>query len=176
MTKRERIAALKLAAILEEFTAQEIANAAEMLTESDSVPESLEHLLRGVVHKRKPRSSSHQTTGQVRGSKAVQRIRESEPQRYEMFAAFEAKLRNSELLDDLNSLRELASDVGIEPTRGARRADIISRLMAKLVELPHDRSAEIVSAYSSQRRRRDGYMDLANYLYKGNRSEPEGEA
>ena len=161
MKSRERLAALKIATLIEEFSAEELANAAEALSGMSALPEPLVDLLhkKGRTAERNPRSN--------RESRAIRGLKDSDPQKYEMLAAFEAKLRRGEVLKNTRYLIQFISDIGIDTKATRSRQAALSRLMKHLADLPVERASEIIAMAPEERDPSDSYRRLATYIHKG---------
>lgn len=103
----------------------------------------------------------------MRESKAVRALREHHPERYQLLSSFEARLRAKELLSDAGQLSDFARDLGLDVSQRASRQDSISKLMARLVELPAQSASEIIASVSGDDPPDDGYRRLATYIHKG---------
>ena len=166
MNHRERLAALKLAALLEEFSPGELERAADALAGSAPLAAPLDKLLRSQSDGRADRAPRGRSE-RMRESRAVQALKERDPDRYRLLADFEAQLRGKDLLSTAGALNDLARGLGIDPGRRAKRQDVISKVMARLVELPIEAAREIVASIPDGDAPDDGYHRLATYLHKG---------
>lgn len=167
MTKhRERLAALRLAALLEEFTAQELEWAAEVLSGSAPLPPSLETLLRPSRTAARSRTAPNRPA-YLRESKAVRALKERDPARYDLLAGFESQLRRGEALPGTRSLGQFVRGLAIDVRTSGSRQDIVSRIMAYLAELPLEGARQIITAVPEGELSDDGYHRLATYLHKG---------
>ena len=166
MNRRERLAALKIAALLEEFSPRELGRAADALSGNTPLPAPLDELLRGAGG----RAAGGAPRGQpdrLRESRAVQALKERDPDRHRLLAEFEVLLRRNEVLPRTRDLSDFARDLDIDVGQRARRQDVISKLMARLVELPIESAREVITSVPDSDAPGDGYHRLATYIYKG---------
>ena len=167
MNRRERLAALKIAALLEEFSPRELGRAADAL--SPGTRPCQPRLTsccaaRAVARLAAPRADSPTDCGS-RG--AVQALKERDPDRHRLLAEFEVLLRRNEVLPRTRDLSDFARDLDIDVGQRARRQDVISKLMARLVELPVESAREVITSVPDGDAPGDGYHRLATYIYKG---------
>ena len=166
MNRRERLAVLKIAALLEEFSPLELERAADALSGNTSLPSPLDALLRRAGG-RAAGGAPRQQPDRLRESRAVQALKERDPDRHRLLAEFEVLLRRNEILPRTRDLSDFARDLDIEVGQRARREDIISKLMARLVELPVESAREVITSVPDDEAPGDGYHRLATYIYKG---------
>ena len=166
MKKRERLAALRLATLLEEFTPEELDRAADALAGGSPLPHELEKLLRD-GQRSGARAKSRTRPAHLRESKAVQALKEPDPAKYELLSGFESRLRKGDVLSSTSSLSQFARDLGVTVRSRGRRQDIVSQLVAHLADLPTDTADEIIAAVPDDDVSGDGYHRLATYIHKG---------
>ncbi len=174
MKSRERLAVLRLATLIEEFTPEELDRAADALSGVVPLPEQLRALL---LKDRRLRDDSRSRARpmHLRESKAVRALRGSDPARYELLAGFEVRLRKGDVFSATRQLRGFAQDLGVDVGARGGRHDIVSRTMAYLAELPLEAAREIISGVPEGEVPDDGYHRLATYLHKGYDPGPTSE-
>ena len=90
----------------------------------------------------------------------------NDEEKYDLLASFYDRLRNNEILLELQDIRYFAQIVGIKEITGRSRKEMMPRLMRILMQLPTDRiRAGIESAPSiSETHREQGFSILADKL------------
>lgn len=163
MNSRERLAALKIATLLEEFSPEELAEAATALSYTSTLPEPLSDLL----HKKAGSTQKRGAKENSRESKAIQALKETEPRKYELLADFEAKVRRGEVLKNTRRLIQLVSDLGLDAKATTSRQVALGRLMKHLADLPVEHASELIAMFPEDPDPSDSYRRLATYIHKG---------
>ena len=168
MNKRIRQAVLRILLLQEEFTQNELAEAATVVSDGDA--NSLIELL-----SRKKPSASHasakrpQKNGQHL-SKAVQNIKDTDPERYELLSDFERMIREESVLPTMVEIRKLGAKTGKDFKPGKGRREMIPKLMGGLIELPMQEMRELIADAVDAADGESDYHTLAEFLIHGPRS------
>ena len=126
-----------------------------------ALPEPLIDLLQ------KKERSKERNPQSNRESKAIQRLKENDPKKYDLLAAFEAKLRRGEVLKNTRILIQFISDIGIDTKAVKSRQAALGRLMKHLADLPVEHASKIIAMAPEDRDPSDSYRRLATYIHKG---------
>ena len=168
MNKRIRQASLKLMLLQEEFTKKELNEAAALLSSGEK--ESLIEFLSGKPPKRNDRREATTQTGNGL-SKAVQELKETDPQRYELLAEFEGMLRRETILPTLEEVRKVGTSASKDFQAAKSRRETIPRLMAVLGTMPLDVLREtlhkVIEESQSACNDDNSYQKLARFLISG---------
>nr|VFK10174.1 MAG: hypothetical protein BECKLPF1236B_GA0070989_101226 [Candidatus Kentron sp. LPFa] len=173
MNKRIRQAALELMLLQEKFTRKELDEAFALVSKDGNA--TLIRLLSAPPTKQPARREANKQTGNGL-SKAVQELKETDPERYELLTAFEEKLRQETILPTLNGIRRVGTSFSKEFQAGKSRKEAIPRLMAMLAAVPFDTLQERLDAVVKRIHRApndDSYQELAEFLINGHRSNPQ---
>lgn len=167
MKKRVRQAALQLLLLQEEFTQSELAEAAAMISQEAGSP--LIDLLSSKTRKKRP----DQTRADSKNghSKAVESLKDSDPERYRLLLEFEQLLRDETLLHTLEEMRRFAVGISKEFQTAKSRKETIPRLMELLKTMPidvvRDRLGELKDEAESEGNDKNSFQNLARYLISG---------
>jgi len=172
--------ALQVAQLLNEHSESEVHDAVELLRKHGYSGALLEYLSgRNLPAKRTNRSDAVLSTPksiQEIKSRAVVRLKEKDPKKFQILSEFDSLVKRGQLLpthEDLRRFGELISK-DFEPKKA--RKETIGSLIAFLAELSVDKIEELVKAAASfgTSGSDDEYQRLARFLIKGKEAVPEG--
>lgn len=172
MNKRVRQAALELMLLQEKFTKKELNDAVALVSNGEN--ESLIELLSAQPatapsERRKPKGQSKNGL-----SRAVQDLKDTDPQRYELLAEFEGMLRRETILPTLEDVRKVGMALSKSFQAGKSRKETISRLMTVLVPMPLEvlrkKLCKIIDESQSASNDDNSYQRLASFLINGSQT------
>jgi hypothetical protein len=174
MTKNSNVLALRIAQIMEEYTAKEIAEAIAMLRKCGTTSELLTYLAAAT----KPSKASSRRTGastekkskpidQVT-SKAVRNLEKIDPQKHQLLLEFDSLLRQGRLLETNDAVRRFGEFVSKDFRSRTARKDNISALMTALARLDESELRKSLNrAFESPTAQKsDEYQRLARFLMR----------
>ena len=174
MDRRAGQAALRVALILEEFTPGEIREALSLLGADRNV--DLRGLLGSVAglggtsgtkraNGAKPGAPGGQSLGE---SRALQRIKTTEPDKYTMLSDFEKQLRTGRILPTMEDLRVFGRSLQKQFTTGKTRRDAVGRLTSLLAQMDLPSLRETLARQATRRPgQEDSYRKLAEHIISG---------
>jgi hypothetical protein len=172
MRDKVSLIALRIAALMEEFSEEDISKAVRLLEERDS-PSSLLMYLAGnkkaSITKSKATRKNSKPIEEQR-SKAVLDLETKDPQKFQVLSEFDSLLRKSLVLSEVDDIRRLGERISKDfSARGSRR-EFISRLMAVLASKNIEEIRDVVStALSSVKEgeKDSDYQRLAQFIITG---------
>ncbi|MGH7171346.1 MAG: hypothetical protein ACRELG_13800 [Gemmataceae bacterium] len=138
MNRRIRQAMLKILLLREEFSAQELSEAVALI---DGGEENVLALLKRIApespQQAAPRSpgASFSTKGETR---ALQELKHSDGEKYEVLRDFETLIREGSTLQTLDEFRAFGKILGKDFSPGKSRKEALARLMALLAHMDLD--------------------------------------
>jgi len=166
MNPRIRQAALRIRLLMEEFSPQELSEALLLL--GGQPEEDLLHFLDRI--KSATRQSSLKTRGgkSTRPSHALEAIRETQPEKYQLLREFETQLLEGKRLRTLHDVRSLGQMLDKEFDPGKSRHEGIGRLLRLLAELGLDDLREVIRrAPVSNVEESDAFLRLSRHIISG---------
>ncbi|WP_299616792.1 hypothetical protein [uncultured Tateyamaria sp.] len=176
MTKNSNVLALRIAQILEEYTAKEIAEAISTLRKCDTTSELLTYLAAAT----KPSQASNRRKGSAAEkrpkpidqvtSKAVRDLEKTDPDKYQLLLEFDSLLRQGRLLETNDAVRRFGEFVSKDFRSRTARKDNISALMTSLARLDESELRKSLKrAFENPTSQKsDEYQRLARFLMSGN--------
>nr|VFK42946.1 MAG: hypothetical protein BECKTC1821D_GA0114238_101434 [Candidatus Kentron sp. TC]VFK42947.1 MAG: hypothetical protein BECKTC1821E_GA0114239_102226 [Candidatus Kentron sp. TC]VFK57274.1 MAG: hypothetical protein BECKTC1821F_GA0114240_101624 [Candidatus Kentron sp. TC] len=185
MNKQVRQATLELMLLREKFTKKDLDTAFALVSDKDNA--AIMEFLSAPPTKRPTRREANKKSGNGSStelSHVVRGLKDKDPKRYELLAAFEKKIRQGTILPTLDNLRGVGFSFSKEFQTGKSRKETIPRLMAVLATRPFDDLEKRLDAVVEKARCApeddNSYQELAEFLINGSRSgsqyrsEPEG--
>jgi hypothetical protein len=176
MNKRSRQAALRIRLLVEEFSPQELNEALAFL--GGQPEEDLLHFLNriksttagGQSSRRVPRGKG------TKPSRALDAIRDTEPEKYQLLRTFEQHLWEGDRLRSLHDVRTFGQMLDKDFDTGKSRHEGIGRLMKKLAEMGLEDLREVIRrAPVSNVEESDGFLRLSRHIISGAK-EPDSRA
>ena len=167
MTSKTRLAALRILALREEFSAEELRDALSLAGEWSTVLASKAQ--RGGISQSVERGPNPAISESE--SRVVTKLRERDPERYSILSKIDRAIRLGSMLPRMAEIQRAGSSLDKGFNSGKSKGVAIPRLMAKLAGLP---IGELESLYQtwkqemrSDRRPNTEYDELAEFLVKG---------
>nr|VFK17715.1 MAG: hypothetical protein BECKLPF1236A_GA0070988_101783 [Candidatus Kentron sp. LPFa]VFK32606.1 MAG: hypothetical protein BECKLPF1236C_GA0070990_101733 [Candidatus Kentron sp. LPFa] len=178
MNKQVRQAALELMLLREKFTKKDLDEAFALVSNKGNV--GLMEFLSTPPAKRPARQEANKKTRNVKSSNGlsniVRELKDKDPERYELLADFDKKLRQETILSSLREIRKVGIYFSKEFQTGKSRKETIPRLMAILATVPLDDLKEKLDTVVEKAHGAfddDSYQELARFLINGSRSDPQ---
>lgn len=176
MTKPSLALAFRIAQIIEEYPEREIRAAVDLLREHGATSSLLGYLNKDAsVRNTKAVEAQHRyspdTPRKVSTSKAVQDLREEDPEKYRLLSSFDELVRDGKILGTFEDLRRFGAEISKDFHPKKSRKDSIGALLALLARLPLHKVEDLckVAASYGSSSNSDEYQRLAEYLIKGRR-------
>jgi hypothetical protein len=169
MNRRTRQAALRVLLLVEEFSAEELAEAVSLIGGQEG-EDLLAYLGRTTEGPRKPNASRSQdgkrkSHGETR---ALQEMKQTDPAKYEMLREFETLVREGQVLRSMDDFRAFGKVLGKDFTPGKSRKESIGRLMAVLAQMDLESiRAAIIKVPSGTSAEQSAFHRLANQIISG---------
>ena len=171
MNRRPRKAALGIQLLLEEYTAEELAEALGLVG-GQKGEDLVTYLARTIPppSQRRPAPSRNGRSGfSAKGeTRALQELKNSDPDKYRMLSEFECRIREGTILPTLDDFREFRTVLGkgYKPAKSRKLA--LGQLMALLAQMDLAAiQAAIAKAPTGQARSEDAYGRLADHIISG---------
>lgn len=102
--------------------------------------------------------------------KALESIRQGDPEKHRLLAEFHSDLKDRKVLPESQDVRHFAQLIGLKDIKGKSRKDMIPTLMHFLLEQPTERlRMDLQSAHNiSEQQRQQGFSVLTDKLLGGN--------
>jgi hypothetical protein len=169
MSKRVKQAILRIMLLLEDFSPDELREAVSHVAgrRAEDLLAFLNHLSGGVHKARTHGSKSASAAGQGH-THAVAALRHADPDKYQLLAEFEARVRNGEILATLDDFRSIGKLLGKEFQPGKSRKEALGRLMAVLAHMDLDSIGRVIRLAPADKGRADeAYQRLADRIIRG---------
>jgi hypothetical protein len=167
MKSNTRRAILKILLLGEDFTRQELQEAALFLS-NNKTDDIISFLASGGGKTQK--QSAPQSASLDKESKAVSELKDKDAEKYELLREFESLLNRGELLNRLDSIKKLGGLYNKQFEGGKTRKEAIPRLMAVLAKIPIGDLRVVIKEVVDESGAKGGdYAALANYLIFGNK-------
>lgn len=179
MKKTTKILSLEIARILETYSNSEIQEAVELLRGYGKGESLLEYLSAASPDRaptRRTSSKSKKPSSKPVGSitsRAVLRLKESQPEKFDILSEFDQLVRSGKVLSTNESLRRFGEQLskGFEPRKSWKES--ISAVMEVLADLSLEEMRDRIRSVlvDSENPGDDGYQNLANFLIRGKAGE-----
>jgi hypothetical protein len=172
MRDKVSLIALRIAALMEEFSEEEISKAVRLLEERNS-PSSLLMYLAGNKKTSGTKSKAARKNSkpiEEQRSKAVLDLETKDPQKFHVLSEFDSLLRRSLVLPEIDDIRRLGGRVSKDFSAKGSRREFISRLMAVLANKNIDEIRDVVSTALSSAKEGEkdsDYQRLAQFIITG---------
>lgn len=163
MNERSRQVALRIAALLEEFTGEEIRDALALLSGRPAA-ENLQALLNPPLARSTARRERRSPASRKGESRVMHQLKLMAPEKYRALAEFEAQIRHGAVLRDLEDVRAFARSIDKSFSPGKSRKDSIGRLIVSLARLDVEAITRAVARASAPTTREGSYERLAEHL------------
>ena len=170
MTRRRKLAALRILTLREEFSESELRDAL-------SLAEELSVALTSGTRQRGKSArlvQPHASALSGSASRVVAELRERDPPRYSILSQIDKSIRLGDILPRMADIRRVGCSIDKEFVSGKSRKDAVPRLMETLAKLP---ISDLEHAYEKWKKevpihggRDTGYDELAQFLITGTRS------
>jgi hypothetical protein len=178
MKDRVLLLALRIASVLEEFSDSEIQGAVRLLEEQGS-----DSSLLAYIRNRKQSSPARRRTRKAKPieeqrSKAVIELEQKDPEKYQVLSEFDSLLRKGSVLPAVDDIRKFGESLSKNFSGGSSRRELISKLMALLVDRPMDELRGLLKATLSTGtidKDDDDYQRLAQFIISGKLSHTSSE-
>ncbi|WP_152540977.1 hypothetical protein [Luteimonas huabeiensis] len=180
MNKSVSSVALRVAQIIVDFSEGEIREAVSLLRAHGHGSELLAYLASdfsaNVVHKtrrvgtKKSRASSVKPINNIT-SRAVLRLKEADPEKFQVLSEFDSLIRNGQVLATHESMRRFGERLSKNFEPGKSRKETIGALMAIVADLPVVEIEKLIEYAVSLgvSGETEGYQRLARFLIDGGR-------
>ncbi len=163
--------ALRIAAIKEEFSEDEILQAVKFLEEQGSTSAVLTHLAsrKREIGTRRKRGHKVKSIEDQR-SKAVLELQHKDPEKFHVLSEFDSLLRKSSILPEVSDIKRFGERLSKDFAPRSSRRESISKLMTLLADRSLDEIREVVKASLSTARideRDSDYQRLAQFIITG---------
>jgi hypothetical protein len=179
MRSKVSLIALRIAALKEEFSENEIVEAVKFLEQKGSTSALLTYLT-GDKRELKTRHNANRKSKPIEDqrSKALIGLEHKDPEKYQVLSEFDLLLRKSSVLPEVEDIKRIGRRLSKEFSTKSSRRESISKLMALLVERPIDDIRELIrSALSTARvdEKDSDYQRLAQFIITGRLTQTESE-
>jgi hypothetical protein len=173
MNKRSRQAVLRIQLLVEEFSPQELSEALAFLG-GQPAEDLLQFLDRMKASTAGGSSSPKTPRGKgTKPSRALDAIRESDPEKYELLRTFEEQMWHGERLRSLHDVRTFGQTLDKDFDPGKSRQEGIGRLIKKLVEMKLEDLREIIRRVPvSSAEESEAFLRLSRHIISGGK-DPE---
>lgn len=167
MRSRVRLAAFRILALREEFTARELSNALSLLNKWSF---TLDRMQKKPSRSAKAPQANPTQFSQIE-SRIVTELRERDPERYAILSKIDQSIRLGAILPRLSDIRRAGCSLDKKFNSGRSKKDAVPRLMTMLAAIPV-KDLEIVFQKwrleaPSTREIDTEYDELAEFLIKG---------
>ena len=167
MKSKTRLAALRILALREEFSVEELRGALSLAGEwSSTVAPMAKRHETSPGAERTPSSAITESESRV-----VTELRDRDPERYSILSKIDRAMRLGRMLPRMSDIQRAGSSLDKEFDGGKSKGVAIPRLMAKLAGLPLGELERVYQAWKqgtrSDRRPNTEYDDLAEFLIRG---------
>src|SRR5947209_14113796 len=176
MKNRIALVALRIAALREEVSEDEILEAVRLLEEQGSTSALLSYLAgRKQLGTKRAQRRKHKPIEDQR-SKAVLELEHKDPEKFLVLSEFDSLLRRSSVLPEVDDIKRLGERLSKNFAPKNSRRESISRLMALLADRPLNEIREVVQATLSNARvdkEDNDYQRLAQFIITGKAPQAE---
>ncbi|MCA1636329.1 MAG: hypothetical protein LC802_22220 [Acidobacteria bacterium] len=179
MSDKVSLIALRVAAIIEEFSEKDILRAIKLLEERGTSSSLLTYLAGN-----KKQGNSRQKTARKNGksieeqrSKVVLELEYKDPEKFQVLSEFDTLLRKSLVLPEIDDIKRLGERLSKNFSARSSRRELISKLMLLLADKSMDQVRDIVMSTLSNARvdeKDSDYQKLAQFIITGKRPQAEG--
>ena len=155
MRSRAKLAALKILALREEFTPQELRRAVS-IAKGHSIPVPSQTR----TPRNPPQKRSNPALSEAE-SRVVKNLRSHDPDRYSILSKIDRSMRTGEILPRLADIKHAGSYLEKNFNSGKSRKSAIPRIMAILTTLPVDQAERLYASWKKQAR--DGRRSETDY-------------
>lgn len=173
MNRRTTKAALEIQLLLQEYSAAEISDALSMVGGREG-EDLLGFLARtaSLSPERRQRQSvgKHGGLSSTGETRALQELKDTNPDKYEVLKEFEGKIRAGVILSTLDDFREFGKSLGKAYKPAKSRKEALGQLMGVLAQMQLEELREaIAKAQIARSRDEEAYGRLAEHIITGGR-------
>ena len=171
--------ALRIAQLLEEFSKAELQEAVSLLETHGLRSQLLDYLAHRKAESRtlRPKRQPDRTPRKLEDttSRAVLRLRDSDPDKFRLLSEFDLMVRRGQVLSTLEDLKRFGERISKDFQPRKSRKETIAALLSTLAERPLTEIEQLVefAATFGVVGDTDEYQRLAQFLIKGRRAEDQ---